>query len=270
MKTSLAFMGAILVAFATGALLNNAIETRGVTSTSHPGLVSQIDDRSSAEGQRFAPDSVSLAKAAGVFAPNLGQVPHDVYFQFISPEFVAHFQAGAIELLPTPGAGSRASRMNRVKCRFVGANIRPEVEATRTASRRLTYSVRDRDGYMASVPLFSELRYEELYAGVDLQISATPTGIVRSFTFAPGVPVSTLLMHFEGAASPTLSPSSRALSIPVGSHQLTYAPPVAYQVVDGERTAVAAEFEIRRYGAVGLKVGSIDPLFPLVVEVKGI
>ncbi len=216
----------------------------------------------------LAPDSISIGATSGTFVPNLGQVDHDVYFQWIGGDVVAHFQADAVMLLargrPPADVGPDA-----VRVRFVGAGRRPQVEASRQSPGRLTYPLGVRSLYSATIPLFTELTYAGLYDGVGLRFTASESGLVRSFTFAPGVAPSTVLMHFEGAGQPSISPT-RDLEFRESALGLVYLRPTAYQEVGGVRTSVSADFEIRHFGAVGIVVAEFDPSLPLFVEITGV
>ncbi|HEY5565560.1 MAG TPA: hypothetical protein VIL33_08215, partial [Rhodothermia bacterium] len=85
MKSSLAFMGAVLVALATGTLLTRSIDINEDASVSHPTLLSSGDrlgvgmPAESVPVFDFVADSILPDQLSGVFFPNLGQLRHDVY-----------------------------------------------------------------------------------------------------------------------------------------------------------------------------------------------
>lgn len=268
MKSSLAFAGALVLVFATGAALTRFVSTDRRSTAFNPIDKRSVPAGSSSEHPELAPDTTSTGGVSGAFVPNLGQVPHDVYFQWIGPRLVAHFQADAVVLEARRGRQADLGQES-VRVRFVGAGRRPQVEATQQSRGRLTYPLGGAKLYSASIPLFSELTYTGLYEGVDLRFMASESGLVRRITFAPGVAPSTLLMHFEGGGRPTMG-ASHNLEFEAAPLELAYPRPDAYQVVDGVRTPVSADFEIRHFGAVGISVPDFDPSLPLVVEIAGV
>ncbi len=271
MKSSLAFLGSLLVVFTAFALTTRAIDTNRDTPFSHPSLdrVANIRSDNRSPNGDFKPGSEALMGASGVFIPNLGQVSHDVYFQLIGPIREAHFRARSIGIRRVgiaPGAGHESL----VDVRFVGANPRPEVRATGLADKRLSY-VGDVLGksFTASVPLFSELTYENLYDGVDLRVSAEDSRITRRFMFEPGVSTERVLLHYDGAENPVLL-STGGISISTRRGSLQYAGPTAYQERNGKRVGISIGYKLSRYGAFGFSIGEYDASLPVVIEVEGL
>lgn len=208
--------------------------------------------------------------ASGVFIPNLGQVSHDVYFQLIGPIQEAHFRARSIGIRRRVGIAPEAERESLVDVRFVGANPRPEVQATGLADERLSYvgNVLGRS-FTASVPLFSELTYENLYDGVDLRVSAKDSRITRRFMFEPGVSTDRVLLHYDGAENPVLL-STGGIRISTRRGSLLYAGPTAYQERNGKRVGISIGYKLGRYGAFGFSIGEYDVSLPVVIEVEGV
>lgn len=272
MKSSLAFLGGLLVAFTTFALTTRAIDTNRDTPFSHPSLdrVANIgsDDRSPDRG--LIPESDAIGRTPGVFIPNLGQVDHDVYFQLIGPDQEAHFRARSIGIHRRAGIGTAAVSESIVDVRFVGANRRPEVRATGLADERLAYVRRILGkSFTASVPLFSEVTYEEIYDGVDLRVSASGSRVTRRFSFKPGVSIERVLLHYDGADNPVLLPTG-AILIPAKGGVLKYTVPEAVQEIDGKRVAIPVGYHLGPYGAFGFRIGQYDASLPVVIEVEGL
>jgi hypothetical protein len=276
MKSSLAFMGAVLVALATGTLLTKAIDINGGASVSHPTLFSKGDrlgvgmPAESVPVLDFVADSILTDQVSGVFFPNLGQLRHDVYFQFVSSDELAYMRAGSIGIARRTRARPEQDRSGGVNIRFIGANPKPAVSATGRFDRRMPYSVGTlKSGIAVALPLFSEVTYTGLYNGVDLRLSASSSGVIRRFTLAPGTDQATVLLYYDGAQRPELLPSG-ALRVSTSAELLVYRRPTAHQTVNGVVVALTADYAMRRFGSFGFSVAKYDPSLPLVIEVEGI
>jgi len=276
MKSSLAFTGAVLVAFATSALLTTAIDANDGTSVSHPTLFSNGDrlgvgvPAESVPVFDFVADSILPDQASGVFFPNLGQLRHDVYFQFMGSDELAYMRAGSIGIARRTRARPEQGRSDDVNIRFIGANPKPIVSATGRLDRRTSDPDEASDrGLAASMPLFSEVTYGGLYDGVDLRLSASGSGAMRTFTLAPGIDPATVLLYYDGAERPELLRSG-VLQVSTSTELRLYPRPSAHQTVNGAVVALTADYAMRRFGSFGFNVSAYDPSLPLVIEVEGI
>ena len=276
MKSSLAFMGAILVALATGTLLTRAIDINEGASVSHPAPFSNEDrlgigmPAESVPVVDFVAGSILAEQSSGVFFPNLGQLRHDVYFQFMSSDELAYMRAGSIGIARRTRARPKQGRPGDVNIRFIGANPKPILSAAGRLAKGTSHldGASDR-GLAASMPLFSELTYGGLYDGVDMRLSASGSGLMRTFTLAPGIDPATVLLYYDGADRPELLQSG-GLQVSTSADARLYPRPRAHQTVNGVVVALAADYAMRRFGSFGFSVAKYDPSLPLVIEAEGL
>ena len=269
MKPKLAFAGAILILVATGTLLSETIENRTGTQVSHPNIFSANVDHDPfdrAADSRFAPDLDAVIRINGAFIPNLGQVRHDIYFQFVSESELLQFRARSIRSIDLETFGASGGLDQSFEIQFIGANSRPEVAATEQAPSRMSFNTESESepGTTASIPLFSKMRYRDLYDGIDMSVSASGSVFEPSFVINPGVDPSLILMRFENTEAK--SNDLNSAESPLRCFQAGDLS--AYQDVDGTRTPVAISHRPGLYGAFGFKIGAYDESLPLVIQLQ--
>lgn len=120
--------------------------------------------------------------------------------------------------------------------------------------------------WRGGVPGFARATCSNVLPGVDVVYYGTDQGELEyDLVLAPGVDPAGLELAVDGAKSVRLSPTGDALLELPGDIQLIKRAPVAYQVVDGQRSAVAARYELRD-GHLGFVVGDFDGARPLIID----
>src|SRR5262249_43807864 len=116
----------------------------------------------------------------------------------------------------------------------------------------------------ADVPAFAELRYRELWPGVDARYSAGDTKLKAQFIVAPGTDPSIIRLEYRGAKIRVREDGS--LSVEAGESRLIEDPPFAFQETASGRVAVTAKFLKAGEDTAGFELGSYDPSLPLIID----
>lgn len=208
-----------------------------------------------------APDLPSLPLS---FVPNVGQADPAARFTLSAgPMAVALTRAGPRFLL-----GSTEGRVPpaEVRLSFPGANPSPALEPFAQLPGRINL-LRGADpaAWRRDIPTYAEVRYRELYPGIDLAYRGEGGTLKSEFLVAPGADPAAIRMRYQGAAAVALQPDG-SLRIDSAHGALREAPPLLYQRIDGRRRLVAGRYRLLGDGLVGFQVGPYDQSHPLVID----
>lgn len=119
----------------------------------------------------------------------------------------------------------------------------------------------------SDLPTYEAVAYENLYAGIDLHVTGSETGVLKyEFRAAPGADLSQIRIALDGIDSLSVDDDgSLRIESPLGT--LRDAAPVAWQERDGDRRTIQARFEVldARTYCIALD-GEVDPDLALVID----
>ncbi len=112
---------------------------------------------------------------------------------------------------------------------------------------------------------FSQVRYEQIYKGIDLVFHPQGSQLEHDFVVAPGVDPAQIALRVTGATNLTLE-SDGSLAILAGKSEIRQSKPVAYQNVHGKRIEVAASYKVSSAHEIQFELGSYDTSQELVID----
>ena len=202
----------------------------------------------------FAPTQPAMAP---FFEPNAGQADPRARFLMRTGQGAVFLGGSEVVLASTTAPPLRV--------RFLGADPDARVEGARPLPGTVNYFVgADPERWRAGLPTFAEVRYPELYPGVDLSYSGDGRPLKGTYTVAPGADPGRIRWTYEGGRA-HLDEAGR-LHVVSGEATLTEDPPVAWQEVEGGRVPVSARYALAADGSVGFAVGAYDPRRPLIID----
>ena len=108
-----------------------------------------------------------------------------------------------------------------------------------------------------------QITYPQLWEGIDL-IYATDEGILRSnYHLQPGISPAAILLEYN---APLTLKSGGALAIHLPTATFSETPPIAWQVIAGEKIPVEVAFALRGERHLGFEVGAYDHNHPLIID----
>ena len=186
---------------------------------------------------------LAAAQLPMVFERNAGQAPADAHF--IS-------RAGANFFALLDGGGFR---IDNVEIRLAGANPRARGAGVEPLPGRSNYFAgADPRHWHTDIEQFARIRYRAVYPGIDVEFH----GREYDFLIAPGADPGRIRLDFRGA-SPYLDNGD--LVVPPFRQKR----PQAYQIVDGKRRDIAADFVLSGASA-RFRLGAYDRRQPLVID----
>jgi hypothetical protein len=156
-----------------------------------------------------------------------------------------------------PGSAIRASVLDAQPARIEGANPLPG---------HTNYIVgSDPRRWRTGIPQFGQVRYTEIYPGVDLLFYGNQRQLEYDFVVSPRRDPSAIKLAINGAQSLRLD-SNGDLLIGTRSRPVRMQRPIAYQDVGGVRRPIAVRYRLMRGRTVGFDVGRYDTNAALVID----
>ena len=171
------------------------------------------------------------------------------------------------------GPAQPAAQRWAVKLDFVGANpnVRPQGESKTQAV--FSYFKGQPSQWQAGVSSYAQLRYPDLWPGIDLVYSGQANQLKYEFVVRPGADPAQIQLAYRGASAVNLTDEGELeVTTPLGGFR--DAAPVAYQVKNGQRMPVEMSYaltpplldgEAARY-TYRFHLGPYDASLPLVLD----
>ncbi|QNN59027.1 IPTL-CTERM sorting domain-containing protein [Diaphorobacter ruginosibacter] len=116
---------------------------------------------------------------------------------------------------------------------------------------------------------FSELRYQNVWPGVDTVFKSARDGLKYQFELAAGADAGTVALRIGGADAMSVD-GDGAIHWSVNGTSFRDAAPIAFQIKGQQRVSVTAEYAVTQIDAntwrVGFKLGAFDRALPLVID----
>jgi putative cell wall-binding protein len=145
---------------------------------------------------------------------------------------------------------------------FVDGNkVRPI--ATQAGTGLINYFKGSEDEWHTGIPTATELRYTNVWSGIDLIIEAENQSLKYTFVVAPGANPDLIKLAYKGA---TLKVENGNLIAETPGATYVDKAPVSYQEVAGEQTTVPVQFSLLNESDVTFEVGTYDPTLPLIID----
>jgi uncharacterized protein (TIGR03437 family) len=197
------------------------------------------------------------------FEPNVGQAPGGIQYVARGAKYSIQLSARRSDLI-IPARGQRGAR--RFAITFPGSSVAPKPHALNKLAGTTNYLIgKNSKGWHAGVPTYERVRYEGIYAGIDLDYYATQGHLEYDFRIAPQADPTAIRIRLAGAGRARLD-ASGDLVFNDDSGVLRQHRPVAYQERSGARVAVAAAYRLTSTGDVALDLGDYDRALPLIVD----
>lgn len=213
------------------------------------------------------------------FEPNVGQTASEVRFisrasnhtLFLTPqeavlEFAATDSGRSDKLQITPQAAP-LPEPDLLRMKFNGANPAAEIVGLNRLPGTRNYLVgNDSTRWRTDVPTFQQVRYADIYRGVDLIYYGNQSGELEyDLVLASGADPSVINLSFEGAQTIDVDDAGD-LVLRTRSGSIRQRLPAVYQQIADERTPVAARYKLTGNNSVSFQVADYDAGKPLVID----
>jgi Domain of unknown function DUF11/Beta-propeller repeat len=232
--------------------------------------------RGAATERKHAGESAGSGSAASggygampiTFTANLGQAGEDVKFTAQGHGYQLALMEGEAVVMVTPDRRSMDNSGNpeTVRLKLMNSNRKAELAGVEKLEGVSNYLFgNDPSKWQLSVPTYAKVRYEGVYPGVDLVYYGNEGKLEYDFVVSPGADAGAISLEVEGGDRVRCT-AAGDLSIETKQGALSLLRPTVYQVKDGKRELVDAQFEIASDNKLGFKLGGYDRSRELVID----
>jgi hypothetical protein len=168
--------------------------------------------------------------------------------------------------IAAPSLLTPAAAPTLVGMQFLNANPHPKIRGQDPLPGIVNYLVGNNPAlWHTNIPTFAQVRYQNIYPGIDLLYDGSRGSLEYDFLVAPGSDPSQIHLSFSGVQGLSLDAQGELLlHLPNGS--LPEAAPQVYQVINGRRQQVASSYSLQGAAKVGFALGAYDASQPLVID----
>jgi hypothetical protein len=154
-----------------------------------------------------------------------------------------------------------------IRMKLAGANSHPELVALNEMPWKTNYFIgNDPEKWQVGVSSYGTIKYQDVYAGVDMVYHGNHRQLEYDFVIAPGVDPRVIRLNFEGAQTPRISKDGDLILNVKDGGELRQRAPVIYQEGDNGRETINGRFVLVNKREVGFDVGDYDKGRPLVID----
>ncbi|MCP4667782.1 MAG: hypothetical protein GY849_15620 [Deltaproteobacteria bacterium] len=163
-----------------------------------------------------------------------------------------------------------------------GAGKGASVKGVDKQKHRANYFVGKKDNWKTSIATYRGIIYKEIYKGIDLKVYGSERALEYDFVVHPGADPKKIRLAYVGIKGLRVNEKGELIiQTPFGD--LKESRPHAYQMIDGKKVKVEAEFRLEKGDSkpatrdaqavnrqsktmYGFKVASHNPAHPLIID----
>jgi hypothetical protein len=150
--------------------------------------------------------------------------------------------------------------------KLVNADVTSGAEGLEELQGKANYFIgNDPRKWRVNVPLFSRVRFHNIYPGVDLVYYGNQKQLENDFIVAPGANPQSITLNFDGAEKLSLDAQGN-LVLAAREGEVRFERPRIYQDVDGKRRKVPGHYLLKDARQVGFQVAAYDRSRPLIID----
>ncbi|MDH7513495.1 MAG: SBBP repeat-containing protein [Clostridiales bacterium] len=193
--------------------------------------------------KNFVQGAGAWGKNTVYFVPNRGQFSDPVEFAVQDKNLIAFFSAEEVTFL-LPGE----THPWVVKMKFLNGHARTKPVPGGTPETIFSYFKGPEREWKAGIPVYGQIRYPNLWPGIDLVYSNSDLGLKSEFLISPGADPGDIRLAIEGADSVLVDKGGR-LVISTPGRTVVDEAPTAYQKMGGRRVEVMASYRLEAHSS---------------------
>ena len=209
------------------------------------------------------------------FEENKGQTSGQVKFLSRGQGYTAFLTSGGMTLSLRPSSSESpagnipaASKPQGtiLQFRLIGANTHPQVSGEKPLPGRINYFLgKDPTKWQTNLRTYSQVRYKNVYPGIDLIYYGNHQQLEYDFALAPGVSPNAIQFEIQGASEISIDGHGN-LVLGAANSSLRFQTPIVYQESNGQRSPVLGSYVMKDSSHVGFQLSSYDQNKPLVID----
>jgi len=204
----------------------------------------------------------SFGQLPMVFEPNQGQTDAPVKFLARGSNYGLFLTSNEAVL----ALHKSPQQVSVLRMALAGGNSNAELAGDRKLPGKSNYLIgNDPSKWHRNIPQYAEVRYHDVYPGVDLVYYGKQGKLEYDFEVAPNADPKQVGLQFPGIEKLTLDQQGE-LVIPTRDGQVRMQAPKIYQEVNGQQRPVSGHFALRAANQVGFEIGDYDRSRKLVID----
>lgn len=158
----------------------------------------------------------------------------------------------------------RYIRTHAYKVHFRNALPHPNFEEIDPYTHYHNYYIgQDSTHWSSQVPLFKEIKYKNIYKGIDLSYTQAQGSLKYEFIVAPGADPNEIIMDFEGVEKLTLNKGNLEIHTSIGKIQELK--PICYQIINNKKLNISGEYILKK-NEVRFRIDNYNHNYPLIID----
>ena len=153
-----------------------------------------------------------------------------------------------------------------LQMKLVGVNADSPSEGLEEQEGKVNYFIgNDESKWQTNISTFAKVKYQDVYAGIDLIYYGNQQQLEYDFIVAPNADYKQIKLSFGGAKRVEIEKTTGDLLLHTRLGTMRQHQPLVYQELGGERQKIASRY-VRRGKQIGFEVGKYDATLPLVID----
>ncbi|MBZ5504754.1 MAG: SBBP repeat-containing protein [Acidobacteriia bacterium] len=191
------------------------------------------------------------------FEANRGQTDPQV-------KYLARSREGTL-FFTSQGVTVAVPRVGSFRLLFQDASTAPSMSAERQVLARSNYLNENPKLSITGVENYAALRYTAVYPGIDVRFYGQDQHLEHDFVLAPGADPDRIALGVVGIDHLAITQSGD-VELTLGTSKLIESAPVAWQMVNGKRETVQANWRLSGQNRLGISLGAYDRSRPVTVD----
>ncbi len=198
------------------------------------------------------------------FEPNRGKANQQVDFLARGTGYSLFLSRGDAVMVLRRGDGTGHSAT--VRMRPAGGNALAPVDALSELPGKSNYFIgSDPEHWHTGIPTYAQVRYRDVYPGIDLLYYGNQRQLEYDFVVSPGADPRNVSVELEGSGELDFH-SNGNLVMHTAAGDLTWHKPFAYQSIEGRRMPIQCAFVQRSGQRLGFALAEYDRSKPLIID----
>jgi hypothetical protein len=206
------------------------------------------------------------------FESNVGQTDEQVKFLARGHGYSLFLtDAEAVLALRKSGKIRAQDKSAVVRMQIQGANSKAKTIALGETQSKSNYFIgEDSQKWQTNVPNYGQVKYEQIFSGVDLVFYGSNQQLEYDFLVQPNANPNQIKLNFGGVESAKIDKVSGDLLLETNAGTIRQQKPLVYQNIDGERREIASSYSIQNSKAnnftVSFNLAEYDKSKELVID----
>ena len=160
----------------------------------------------------------------------------------------------------------QAGRMTVLRMGLERANLQTKISGIDPLPGNVSYFLGNRpERWLTGIPTYAQVKYSQVYPGVDLMFYGNQRRLEYDFVVAPGADPKTIALNLKSARHLRISQSGR-LIVTLAGGPVVFEKPIIYQLVDGERKSINGGYALAGERQLTFSVSDYDRSRPLIID----